>query len=152
MPHAKSTSTPNPGSPGSSDSDNSDDDNRTPDDRPKDGSEASKDDKKSPKVKRRSPKIGMSGTSPVPQKGASEGELEPHNLHLGTHKVDDYTMKWDPIDESIPDSRLTWFEREQRDSWRKRKACEQAGTPYEERKPEPTKKFNWKEKFLREGI
>ncbi|EUC36711.1 hypothetical protein COCCADRAFT_2192 [Bipolaris zeicola 26-R-13] len=91
-------------------------------------------------------------------KGQAEVKPKPLGLHHGIRKIGRFTSSdWDPLDESIPNSRLTWYEQEQRFRAQQEKARKEAGEkrlPHnegEELEEEPKKEWDWKKQLRRRG-
>lgn len=145
----------NPGDDGdSSDSDSSDSRDDNGDDGDDDGEDIEENDE--------DPEAEQINQAPSKNKGTSEGRSKskdkprPLGLHLGVHKISRHTsLDWDPLDESIPTSRLTWYEQEQRFRAQQEKAHKEAqekGLLYnegEEPKEKPKKEWDWKKQIRR---
>ncbi|EUC49210.1 hypothetical protein COCMIDRAFT_85310 [Bipolaris oryzae ATCC 44560] len=97
---------------------------------------------KAPSKNQGAPKT--TGTSKGKGKDTSEVKAKPLGLHLGVRKIDRYTsLDWDPLNESIPNSRLTWYEQEQRFR------AQQEKTRKEAQEEEPKKEWDWKKQLRR---
>ncbi|EMD93677.1 hypothetical protein COCC4DRAFT_67041 [Bipolaris maydis ATCC 48331] len=144
----------NPGDDDSSDSDSSDsrDDNG---DHGNDGEDIESDEDSEAEETSKAPSKGED-TSKV-KDASNPKSSEPLGLHLGVRKVVRHELEWDPLDERIPTSQLTWYEQQQRfraQQEKARKEAQEKGLPYnegDEPEEEPKNEWDWKRQLRRKG-